>query len=77
MADEVATPELSADGNRVRVSVEGQQFMIDEWKPFVLEGLPDGEVEIVLELVDAAGEVVPGPFNRSTRTFTVDRSGGS
>ncbi len=65
--------ELSPSGNRVRLSVEGNEFLIDEWRPFVLEGLPDGEVTLTLELLDAEGEIVPGPFNRTTRTITVQR----
>ncbi len=63
--------EISATGNRVRATINGAEFEITEWVPHVIEGLPLGEVEIALELVDAAGNAVPGPFNQVTRTVTL------
>ena len=71
----VLNAELSMTGTRVRVSVEGQEFTLGEWRPYVLEGLPDGEVDITLQLIDANGDPVPGPFNTVTRTIVVDRAG--
>ncbi len=62
---------ISADGNRVRATINGSEFEITEWVPHVIEGLPLGEVEISLELVDADGNPVPGPFNQVTRTVTL------
>ena len=62
---------LAPDGNKVRATVNGQEFMIEEWAPYVLEGLPMGEVTVKLELVDAEGKAVPGPFNTVTRTVTL------
>ena len=50
----------------------GQVFLIDEWAPYVIEGLPLGEVTVKLELIDASGAAVPGPFNTVERTVTLE-----
>lgn len=62
---------ISPTGNRVRATINGTEFEITEWVPHVIEGLPLGEVEIRLELVDAQGNLIPGPFNQVTRTVTL------
>lgn len=65
--------DLSADGNTVRVTVnDDQQFMIDKWQPYVLEGLPMGENTIKLELLDGDKNLVDSPFNPVTRTVTLE-----
>lgn len=63
--------ELAADGNKVRATVNGEEFMIDNWQPYVLNGLPMGENTIQLELLDNDGNVIPGPFNTVERTITL------
>ncbi len=63
---------LSADGNKVRATINGTEFMIDEWAPYYIEGLEMGEVTIKLELIDAEGNVVEGPFNSVERTVTLE-----
>ncbi|UII81315.1 hypothetical protein [Flagellimonas sp. CMM7] len=67
----VLNTTLSEDGNKVKATVNGEEFMISEWAPHVLKGLPMGEVTISLELVDAEGNLIPGPFNKVTRTVTL------
>jgi len=62
---------LSPDGNKVRATVNGEVFLIDEWAPFYVEGLPMGEVTVKLELLDAEGNVIPGPFNTVERKVTL------
>lgn len=64
--------ELAPDGNKVRATINGNEFVFSEWIPYVIEGLPMGEVEITLELIDAGGAPVPGPFNSVTRTVTLE-----
>lgn len=64
----VLNTTLSEDGNKVKATVNGEEFMISEWAPHVVKGLPMGEVTINLELVDAEGNLIPGPFNKVTRT---------
>ncbi len=64
----VLNTTLSESGNKVRATVNGEEFMITEWAPHVVKGLPMGEVTIELELLDAEGNLIPGPFNKVKRT---------
>ncbi len=66
----VLNTTLSEDGNKVRATINGEQFMISEWAPHVINGLPMGEVSIQLELLDGDGNLIPGPFNSVSRTVT-------
>ena len=59
---------LSEDGNKVRVTVNGKEFIITEWMPYLIKGLPIGEVIIKLELLDNKGSMIPGAFNQVTRS---------
>jgi hypothetical protein len=65
--------ELSADGNKVRATINGNEFIVDEWAPYYIEGLPMGRNEIKLELIDAEGNPVPGPFNSVERAITLEQ----
>lgn len=62
---------LSAEGNNVRATINGKEFMIDQWTPYYIEGLPMGESTIKLELINADGEAIEGPFNSVERTITL------
>ncbi len=66
--------ELARNGNKVRATINGTQFMIDRWLPHTIEGLPMGENTIKLELLDKSGTVVPGPFNTVERKITLKAS---
>ncbi|QCK13377.1 phosphopeptide-binding protein [Mangrovivirga cuniculi] len=63
--------DLSADGNKVRATINEETFLIDKWQPYFIEGMPMGENTIMLELIDSEGNVVPGPFNTVERTITL------
>ena len=63
--------ELAEDGYKIRATVNGQEFMINEWKPYYLTGLPMGESTIKLELLDADGNLVDSPLNPVSRTITL------
>ncbi|MBC6612980.1 hypothetical protein H8B15_18810 [Hymenobacter sp. BT507] len=62
---------LSPEGNKVRATINGSEFMLSEWLPYTMEGLPMGQNTVKLELVDNNGNLIPGPFNSVTRTFTL------
>lgn len=64
----VLNTELAADGNKVKATINGEEFTIAEWAPHIIKGLPVGEVTIKLELIDAEGKPIPGPFNTVERT---------
>ncbi|MEM7481424.1 MAG: hypothetical protein AAF481_09635 [Acidobacteriota bacterium] len=63
--------DLAPDGSHVRATIHGTEFVITEWTPHVIEGLPMGNIEIRLELIDVDGNPIPGPFNDVTRTVTL------
>lgn len=66
--------QLDEHGYRVRVTVnERDPLCLDQWKPVILLEDPDpGDYRVTLELVDVEGNLVPGPFNRTTRTITIE-----
>ena len=63
---------LAPDGNKVKVSIQGTEFLIDEWAPFYIEGLPKGEISIKLELIDSKGHLIDSPFNPSERIVVLE-----
>ncbi|EAY26749.1 hypothetical protein [Microscilla marina] len=64
--------ELSPDGNKVRATINGGEYLIDKWQPYAIEGLEIGTVTIKLELIDKAGNVIEGPFNTVERVVTLE-----
>lgn len=70
----VANAELGTDGHRVRYTLDGTSGLITSWEPHWLENLGEGDHTIRLELLEMAGNPVPGMFNDTTRTFSVAAS---
>lgn len=66
--------DLSPDGYQVKATINGTAFMLSHWVPYVVEGLPKGEVTISLELQDADGNTVDSPFNPVTRVVTLEEA---
>ena len=64
--------EISANGNKVRATIQDKEFIIEEWAPYYIEGLPKGEIKIKLELIDSSGNLVDSPFNPSNRTVILE-----
>ena len=63
---------ISKNGNKVRATINNEEFLIDEWSPYYIEGLPKGEVKIKLELINSSGELIDSPFNPSIRTVILN-----
>ena len=63
---------LAPNGNKVKVTIQGTEFLIDEWAPYYIEGLPKGEISIKLELIDSKGNLINSPFNPSKRTVVLE-----
>lgn len=75
----VPNNQLAPNGYRVRYvirqgSTEEARGELTQWVPYWIENLPDGEHTIVLELLGPDGQPVPGMFNRTERTITVNRA---
>ena len=62
---------LGPDGNKVRATINDEVFIIDEWMPYYIQGLTPGILTVQLELIDADGVLIKGPFNEVTRTMTL------
>ena len=56
---------------QVRANINGEEFIIDEWKPFYIQGLPMGESTVTLTLM-AGDSIVDTPLNPVRRTFTLE-----
>ena len=56
----------------MRLTVDGKVHRtLTSWQPYYIYGLQKGKHTIRLELVDASGKVVAGPFNDVQRTIQV------
>jgi len=67
----VLNTSISEEGNKVRVNINGEEFLVTEWVPYIIKGLPIGQTTIELTLIDAQGNLIPGPFNKVKRTITL------
>ena len=65
---------LSQNGNHVRAVINGAEFILTDWVPYVIGGLPLGEVMILLELTDAKGNVISGTYNHVIRKIMLKES---
>lgn len=64
--------ELSQDGYKVRVTIDGKSTRIlTSLQPYYIYGLKSGEHTIRLELINAQNVRVPGIFNDNERTINV------
>ena len=63
--------QLNPKANKVELTINGEKFLLTEWIPYVIEGLPYGETKIGLRLINAEGELIPGPFNEVERMITL------
>jgi hypothetical protein len=64
--------DLSETGYKVRATINGHEFMLTDWVPYFVEGLPMGENVFILELIDGDGNLVDSPFNRIERSITLE-----
>ena len=63
---------ISPEGNKIKASINNTEFIITEWAPYYLQGLPKGEIKIKLELLNSEGKLVDSPFNPSERTVILE-----
>ena len=64
--------DISPTGNKVKATINDVVFLIDEWTPYYIEGLPLGEISIKLELVNNDGVSIETPFTPSERTVILE-----
>lgn len=73
--------ELGSDGYKAKYTIRSEDnevasITLTEWTPAFVTGLSSGTYEVNLQLLDADGNVVPGPFNDTTREITVETDNG-
>lgn len=56
---------------KVKAEINGTEHMIDTWQPYFIDGLPMGENEVKLTLLDGKGNVADVPLNPVSRKFTL------
>ncbi|MEL7039199.1 MAG: hypothetical protein AAFO04_26850 [Cyanobacteria bacterium J06592_8] len=57
---------------RIRVTLNGESFIIDRWQPIFIEGVKPGKNWVQLEYLDELGEPVTNVYNNTARVFTYD-----
>lgn len=57
---------------RIRVTVNGESFILDEWQPIYLQGFERGNNWVQLELLDEEGNNIENAFNNTVRLVTYD-----
>ena len=57
---------------RIKATVSGTSFILEDWQPIYLTGLEPGENWVQLELIDEAGNNIENAFNNTVRVFTYD-----
>ena len=57
---------------RIKATVNGTSFILEDWQPIYLTGLEPKENWIQLELVDETGNSIENAFNNTVRVFTYD-----
>lgn len=63
---------IAESGNKVKVTINQSEFIIDKWAAYQLSGLPSPQNTIRIQLVDKNGKLIDGPFNDSgERTFSI------
>lgn len=68
----VSNCELSTDGYRVKLMIDGQQErMITLWVPYYIYGLKPGTHNVRLELIDPKGNLVPGKLSVAEQTIEI------
>ena len=58
---------LSEKGFKVKATINGTEFILTDWQAYAMEGLPLGENEIKLELIDKKGNTIQPGFNSTAR----------
>jgi hypothetical protein len=60
---------------RIRVTVNGESFIVDSWQPIYLKGFQEGDNWVQLEFIDAQGDRLDNTFNNTVRIVTYHPNG--
>lgn len=57
---------------RIRVTINGESFLLDTWQPIYLKGFNKGQNWVKLEFIDDNGNVIKNAFNSTVRAIEYD-----
>lgn len=57
---------------RIKATIDGTSFIIDNWQPIYLTGLKPGDNWVQLELIDEQGNDIENVFNNTVRVINYD-----
>jgi hypothetical protein len=60
---------------RIRCTVNGSSFILDQWQPIYLKGFKPGKNWVQLEFLDENGDPVKNTFNNTARVLTYEPGG--
>lgn len=60
---------------RIRVTVNGESFVIDRWQPIYLKGFKKGQNWVQLEFLDEKGNPIKNAFNDTVRLINYEPKG--
>ena len=60
---------------KIRATVNGESFAIDQWQPIYLKGFKPGKNWVQLELIDEGGNIVKNAFNNTVRLINYEPQG--
>ncbi|MEG3842875.1 hypothetical protein [Microcoleus sp. herbarium14] len=60
---------------KIRATVNGESFAIDQWQPIYLKGFKPGKNWVQLELIDEGGNTVKNAFNNTVRLINYEPMG--
>ncbi len=60
---------------KIRATVNGESFAIDQWQPIYLKGFKPGKNWVQLELLDERGNLVKNAFNNTVRLINYEPMG--
>ncbi|MGV0028579.1 hypothetical protein [Phormidesmis priestleyi] len=60
---------------RIKVTVNGESFVIDRWQPLYLKGFKPGKNWVQLEYIDKKGNSIQNIYNNTARVFTYEPNG--
>jgi len=69
-----ANEDNSLQNWRIRVTVNGESFLLDTWEPIYLKGFDKGNNWVQLEFIDGKGNKIENEFNTSVRVISFDPS---
>lgn len=60
---------------RIRVTIDGESFVLDRWQPIYLKGFKRGKNWVKIEFLDEQGNPVKNVFNETVRLISYDPKG--